>query len=202
MTEAKAIMSTWCSETSVEFQRSRTTRVCDTAVSVLKGQEGKIRPKTGHEGPEVKQRYSSTLSVTSSLVGGEWITPRPGPFTPGTEIRYPFYMRLGGPQGQSGRVRKVSAQPGFDPRTVQPLASRYTDWAIPAPCLCFKQRKKKKRLVNHGSTMNLKQDSCSFHMQLNQCLFFCSTTADWAVLLNLNTGYRRQWQEGAITVLR
>jgi hypothetical protein len=22
--------------------------------------------------------------------------------------------------------------PGFDPRTVQPIASRYTDWAIPA----------------------------------------------------------------------
>jgi hypothetical protein len=23
--------------------------------------------------------------------------------------------------------------PGFDPRTFQPVASRYTDWAIPAP---------------------------------------------------------------------
>jgi hypothetical protein len=28
--------------------------------------------------------------------------------------------RLGGPQGQSGRVRKISPPPGFDPRTVQP----------------------------------------------------------------------------------
>jgi hypothetical protein len=25
--------------------------------------------------------------------------------------------------------------PGFDPRTVQPVASRYTDYAIPAPVL-------------------------------------------------------------------
>jgi hypothetical protein len=25
------------------------------------------------------------------------------------------------------------ALPGFDPRTLQPVASRYTDWAIPAP---------------------------------------------------------------------
>ena len=37
-----------------------------------------------------------------------------------------------GRQGRSGRVRKTSPPPGFDPRTVQPVASRYTDWAIPA----------------------------------------------------------------------
>ena len=27
-----------------------------------------------------------------------------------------------------------SHPPGFDPLTVQPVASRYTDWAIPAHC--------------------------------------------------------------------
>jgi len=48
------------------------------------------------------------------------------------KIRYPLYWRLGGPQGRSGRVRKLSTPPGFDPRTVQPVASRYTDWTIPA----------------------------------------------------------------------
>ena len=38
-----------------------------------------------------------------------------------------------GPRGRYGRVRKISpTPPGFDPRTVQPVASRYTDWAIPA----------------------------------------------------------------------
>ena len=45
----------------------------------------------------------------------------------------PLYRRLGGPQGRSGRVRKISPPPEFDPRSVQPEASRYTDWAIPAP---------------------------------------------------------------------
>jgi hypothetical protein len=30
-------------------------------------------------------------------------------------------------------MRKISPPPGFDPRTVQPVASRYTDYAIPAP---------------------------------------------------------------------
>jgi hypothetical protein len=34
--------------------------------------------------------------------------PRPGHFTPGTETLYPFYGRLGGSQGRSGLVRKIS----------------------------------------------------------------------------------------------
>jgi len=47
--------------------------------------------------------------------------------------QYPLYRRLGGPQGRSGRVRKISPPPtGFDSRTVQPIARRYTDWATPA----------------------------------------------------------------------
>jgi len=29
---------------------------------------------------------------------------------------------------RSGRVRKISPPPGFDSRTVQPVASRYTDY--------------------------------------------------------------------------
>jgi hypothetical protein len=33
-------------------------------------------------------------------------------------------------QGLSGRLRKISLPPGFDPRTIQAVASRYTDWAI------------------------------------------------------------------------
>ena len=62
-------------------------------------------------------------------VGGQRHAPAALP--PG-KIRYPLYRRLGGPQGQSGRVRKIPTAPGFDTRTVQPVASRYTDWAIPA----------------------------------------------------------------------
>jgi hypothetical protein len=52
---------------------------------------------------------------------------------PLAKTRYPLYRRLGGPQGRSGQVLKISPSPGFDPRTVQPVASRYTDYAIPAP---------------------------------------------------------------------
>jgi hypothetical protein len=38
-----------------------------------------------------------------------------------------LYRRLGGPQGRSGRVRKISPPPGFDPWTVQPVATELPD---------------------------------------------------------------------------
>ena len=62
-------------------------------------------------------------------VGGQRHAPAVLP--PGNN-RYPLYRRMGGPQGRSGGLRKISPPPGFDPRTVQHIASRYTDWAIPA----------------------------------------------------------------------
>jgi hypothetical protein len=55
----------------------------------------------------------------------------PAALPPG-KTGYPLYRWLGALQGRSGRVRKISSPPGFDPRTIQPVASRYTDWAIPA----------------------------------------------------------------------
>jgi hypothetical protein len=46
--------------------------------------------------------------------------------------RYPLYRKVGGSQGLSGQVRKISPHPGFDHRTVQPVASCSTNYAIPA----------------------------------------------------------------------
>jgi hypothetical protein len=62
-------------------------------------------------------------------VGGQ--SHAPAALLPG-KTRYPLYRRLGGPKGQSERVWKIKHPPGLDPRTVQPVTSRYTDWAIPA----------------------------------------------------------------------
>jgi hypothetical protein len=45
---------------------------------------------------------------------------------------YLLFRKLCGPQDRSGPVRKISPPPGFYLRTVQPVASRYTDWATPA----------------------------------------------------------------------
>ena len=39
---------------------------------------------------------------------------------------------MGGPQAWSGRERQASPPPVFDPRTVQAVASRCTDWVIAA----------------------------------------------------------------------
>jgi hypothetical protein len=45
---------------------------------------------------------------------------------PGTETGYPFYKKLGGPQGRSGVVWKILFPPAF----AIPVASRYTDCAV------------------------------------------------------------------------
>jgi hypothetical protein len=64
-----------------------------------------------------------------SIRRGEGSAPRPGLSLPPGKTRYSLYRRLGGPEGRSGQVRKISPPPGFDPRTVQPVASRYTVYA-------------------------------------------------------------------------
>ena len=56
----------------------------------------------------------------------------PAALPPGKETQYPLYKTLGGPQGSSGRVQKISPPLEFDPRIVQPVGSCYIDWAIPA----------------------------------------------------------------------
>ena len=50
---------------------------------------------------------------------GVSVTPRPL-FTPGKDP-VPIV------QGRAGQLRKISPPPGFDPWTVQPVDSRYTD---------------------------------------------------------------------------
>ena len=45
---------------------------------------------------------------------------------PGTTL-HPLYMRLGGPKGGTGWVQKTSPPVGFNPQTVQPVVSHYTD---------------------------------------------------------------------------
>jgi len=54
------------------------------------------------------------------------VTPRPL-FTPG-KTPYPFYKKLGGPQGRSGSAENLFPT-GIRSRTVQLVVSRYTDWA-------------------------------------------------------------------------
>ena len=55
--------------------------------------KGKDHPRTGHEGPEEEKRHSFTLSLTSALDGGGWLT-----------------LSLGyhGPSGVSCNIQKYS----------------------------------------------------------------------------------------------
>jgi len=82
----------------------------------MTGTSAHTHPIIRHEGPEVEQRYSFTLSLTSALdgVGGQRHALAA---LPPEKTRYPLYRGLGGPQGRSGRVRN-SPPPGFDPRTL------------------------------------------------------------------------------------
>jgi hypothetical protein len=68
----------------------------------------------------------STLSLPSALDGERGQRHAPAALPPG-KTRYPLHSRLGGPKVRSGFVRKSSLAPGFDRRTVQPVASRYND---------------------------------------------------------------------------
>jgi len=89
---------------------------------------------------------------------------------PPEKTRYPLYRRLGGPQGRSGQVRNISPPPGFDPPTVQPVASRYTDWAIVAnilhPLLCLYYAAFLHLLV--GLTLHLTSPTTEFHTRTQQ----------------------------------
>jgi hypothetical protein len=70
--------------------------------------------------------YSYTLSSTSALDGAGVQCHAPAALPLG-KTRYSLYRSLGGPQDRSGPARKISTPPELDPRTVQPVASRYTD---------------------------------------------------------------------------
>jgi len=82
--------------------------------------------------------------MTAALEGGEWSAARPGRTLPLGKTRYPFYRRLSGPQGRSGRAENLVST-GIRSRTVQPVvylakicqqsqvANRLTNWSRVLP---------------------------------------------------------------------
>ena len=63
----------------------------------------------------------------------EWPATGTGHTLPPGRTQYPLYRKLGGSQGRSGQAENL-APPGFDSWTVQPVVSRYTDWATRPTC--------------------------------------------------------------------
>jgi len=60
--------------------------------------------------------------MTAALEGREWSAERPGRTLPPRKTRYPFYRRLGGPHGRSGRAENFVPTAGFEHRTFKPVA--------------------------------------------------------------------------------
>jgi hypothetical protein len=89
-----------------------------------------------HGGVLEEWRYSSTHSLTSAIDGGEWSASRPGRST--RRETAPSTHWLGGWVGSRAVLdavvkRKIrSTRRESNPRTpiVQPVAQRYTDWAL------------------------------------------------------------------------
>jgi hypothetical protein len=83
----------------------------------------------------VKEYYFLTPSCTRSCfricigrIVGNGVFALPRRRRPGTHRTGDWVGSMAGLDG----CRKSRPPPGFDPRTFQPIASRYTDWAIPA----------------------------------------------------------------------
>jgi hypothetical protein len=96
------------------------THICHLSVSHRLSVKVKVQfalEQTMRTQRVIRGNYSSILSLASALGWSKWSTPHPGRFTPGKEIRYPLYRRLGGPQSRSGRVRKISPLSGIDSHT-------------------------------------------------------------------------------------
>ena len=88
----------------------------------------------GHKNIKIRHLSLLILNLRTRWGGGQ--SERPGRFTAGKSPRIPQYRRLGGPQGGfrlSGRQNRLPL--GYEPRTVQPVASRYAAYAIPDPTL-------------------------------------------------------------------
>jgi len=64
---------------------------------------------------------------TLAIEEDEWLAPRPAPFNP-KQDRVPILKETGCPRGRPGWA--IFSALGFDPRTVEPLSSRYNADAI------------------------------------------------------------------------
>jgi hypothetical protein len=108
--------------------------------------EVKVKVKFNLE-PATKTQSSigTALFLISARDRNVWSVPCPGRFTPEKDP-VPIVQEAGRAPFSYGRERKTSPPPQFDRRTVQPVATRYTDYAISAHgrrgcyCMMFRRR--------------------------------------------------------------
>jgi hypothetical protein len=92
-----------------------------------KGKGHRLTCYCKHRGSSEGKLYPFIITI---IRGCGWSTPRSGRFSPGKEMRYPLHNRLYRAHSrQPWLVRIMSSQPGFKPRTLQPVASHCTSYA-------------------------------------------------------------------------
>ena len=74
--------------------------------------------------------------MASALDGGGWLTSCPGRLYPRERPDTHCTGGWVGPRAGLDRCGKSRPPPGFDPRTFQPVASRYTHYAMPTHTVC------------------------------------------------------------------
>jgi len=110
-------------------------------------------------------------------------TPRPL-FNPG-KTWYQLYRRLGGPQGRSGQVRKISPTPASDLWTFQPVAIRCTNWAT-----------RPKVVIKHLHKYEIRIGLRITYIYIYVCVCVCVTSQNRPrplSLVNALGGKRLQW---------
>ena len=128
---ARGSLSVWKQFKLCSLMKFSRPIFCSVCIFQHKRVEG-IHLGIDREDQERNWKYIALLFLSprhSIGVGGQRHAPAA---LPPWKTRYPLYRRLGGLQGRSGRVRRISPPPGFDLRTVQPVASGYADWAVMA----------------------------------------------------------------------
>ena len=94
-----------------------------------------VHLRTDHEGPEVEQRYSSTLSLTSALYGVGGQRQAPAALPPGK--RRGTYCIGGwmGPTTSLDGCGNSRPPPGFDPGHFEPRTMFNMSLQMPPVCL-------------------------------------------------------------------
>ena len=115
---------------------------------------------------------------------------------PTGKTRCPLCRRMGRPQDRCGRMRKISPPPGFDPRTVQPVVSRYTNCTIPAHMvyryvlnsngLLHRFTNNKLQYSNNGKSISSSIVKISVCSDMSSCVVNMDTTRSVQTLARMN----------------
>jgi hypothetical protein len=88
--------------------------------------------------------------MIAALAGGEWSAARRGRNWPTGKILYPFYRRLGGPQGRSGRAENL-VPTGIRSQTVRPVSQSLYRLGYRA----HKHSQHSQQDIMHGGSQNM-----------------------------------------------